>query len=174
MNNTKELWKDIIDYEGIYQVSNLGRVKSVGREFLDRNSKKHCVRERILKSVDNDNGYLIVGLRKDGKNKMHRIHRLVALSFVPNLGNKKTVNHKNLIKYDNRADNLEWSTQSENVIHAYKYSKYDKHKKFNRVLARIIKDLVNNGLSDNGVAKLFGVRAPSIRYIRIKKPSYKF
>jgi hypothetical protein len=102
----KEIWKDVPGYEGIYQVSNLGSVLS-----LNKNKKR--------KFGDNGHGYLFVSLSKDGAVKCFYVHRLVAKLFIDNPKNKATVNHKNGIKSDNRACNLEWMTQSENSQHGF-------------------------------------------------------
>lgn len=98
-----EVWKDIEGYEGYYQVSNLGRVKSF-----------KCNSPKILKNGKCTMGYYMVSLN----NSSRRIHRLVAETFIQNPSNKKTVNHKNGVKGDNHVDNLEWATQKENVIHS--------------------------------------------------------
>lgn len=101
-----EIWKDIIGYEGRYQVSNLGRVKSLNYNNTNK--------EKILKPKKESNGYLRVNLSKNGKAKMHSVHRLVAIAYIPNPENKETVNHKNENKEDNRVENLEWMTSYEN------------------------------------------------------------
>lgn len=110
---TKEVWRDIEGYEGLYQVSNMGRVKSLGRK--DRFGR--VIKERILEPAVTHNGYLRVGLHIDGKRKMLRVHRLVCEAFHENPDNKSEVNHVNEDKTDNRACNLEWSTRTENCNH---------------------------------------------------------
>ena len=97
-----EIWKDIKDYEGLYQISNYGRVKSLG------NSQKR--KEKILKPEYSNKDYACVHLRKDGKNKKYRIHRLVAEAFMPNPDNLPCVNHKDENKLNNKVENLEWCT----------------------------------------------------------------
>ena len=111
----KEIWKDIEGYEGLYQVSNMGRVKSVERTIW--NSGKGCyktVHERILKAEINNSGYLLVGLSKGGKVKLCSIHRLVAEAFIPNIDNLPCINHKDENKVNNHMENLEWVTYKEN------------------------------------------------------------
>lgn len=100
----KEIWKDIKDYEGLYQVSNLGRVKRIK---LDR----------ILKGFKNTDGYRIVRLSKNRVVSNQRIHRLVAQAFIPNTDNKPTVNHIDENKTNNMVSNLEWMTRKENNNH---------------------------------------------------------
>mgnify|MGYP003362066879 FL=1 len=105
-----EEWKDIHNYEGLYQVSNLGRVKS-----LKRRSKFKIIYEDIIKKQTNVNhGYLIVSLSKNGKKKNFYVHRLVAEAFIPKTETKNDVNHINENKHDNRAKNLEWCTKKYN------------------------------------------------------------
>ena len=102
-----EIWKDIEGYEGLYQVSNMGRVKSL--------NYRRTGKEEILKGVDYGEGYLYVSLWKDGKVKQCRINRLVAQAFIENPQNLPEVNHKNEDKTDNRVENLEYCSSSYNV-----------------------------------------------------------
>lgn len=113
----KEIWKDVVGYDnmykGMYQVSNLGRVRS-----LDRiNNIGRRVDGRILKYGDSGDGYKIVVLTKNAKSRTVKVHRLVAMAFVENKNNnnKLVVNHIDEDKYNNNSDNLEWVTQKENV-----------------------------------------------------------
>jgi hypothetical protein len=103
-----EVWEDIIGYEGFYQVSDLGRVKSL-----------RFNKEIILKFGVDWSGYLLVNLFKNGIPKNMKAHRLVALTFIPNPENKLEVNHKDGIKTNNNIENLEWSTRAENCLHAW-------------------------------------------------------
>lgn len=107
-----EVWKDIQGYEGLYQVSNQGRVKS-----LERRTQTRVCHEKIMNSQF-DTRYLFVRLSKDGKKRNLLIHRLVANEFIPNRDGCPYVNHINGKKTDNRVENLEWCTPSENTVHA--------------------------------------------------------
>lgn len=125
-----EKWRDIIDYEGIYQISNLGNVKSLERIVSNnKNDGVRIVKEKILHSIDNGNGYKFVSLNKNNKHKNFYIHRLVAGAFVENPENKKYVNHKDFNKYNNNASNLEWCTQKENVNYSVERMKHPKNSK---------------------------------------------
>ena len=113
-----EEWKDIViekggqvfDYTGLYQVSNLGRVRSLDR--IDGMGRK--VEEKILK-LGNNKGYQSVFLHKNGKAKIFQVHRLVATAFIPNPDNLPVVNHKDENPSNNCVDNLEWCTQKYNI-----------------------------------------------------------
>lgn len=115
-----EIWKDIVGFEGRYQVSNIGNVKAVERIRQFRKGRFGFWAERPLISSKNEQYNRIQLINKEGKSLHFSIHRLVAQAFVENLDpiNKKIVNHINGIKYDNRAVNLEWCTNQENMNHA--------------------------------------------------------
>lgn len=115
MKNTEEIWRDVIEFEGYYQVSNLGNVRSLDRIIIDGRLKKG---KEIKQSFD-QKGYKIVGLSKFPIRKNLKVHRLVCLSFLENPMNKPEVNHINGIKHDNFVENLEWCTRKENVIHSW-------------------------------------------------------
>ena len=108
-------------YEGLYEVSSLGRVKSLERiiDGIGRGFPR-VKKESILTPGVAGNGYLFVNLSKDGLAKEYFVHRLVALAFIPNQDNKGDVNHKDGNKRNNIVDNLEWCTRKENVQHAYR------------------------------------------------------
>ena len=117
-----EVWKDIKDYEGLYQVSNLGRIKrlkKITKWFSVNHLCERVDEEKILCQEKNTTGYNTVKLNKDGKTKKKNVHRLVAEMFIDNVKNKKTVNHKDGNKQNNCVENLEWATYGENNKHAY-------------------------------------------------------
>lgn len=137
METKTEIWKDIEGYEGMYQVSNLGRVRS-----LDRYIPAKCAlsktdddvlffrKGKIIKQfeIGRKTGYFGVGLSKGDKAKMFRVHRLVAMAFIPNPDNLSEVNHIDEDKSNNRADNLEWCTRLYNEHHGTKIERAAKNR----------------------------------------------
>lgn len=111
----QEIWKDVKGYEGLYQVSNIGNVRSVDRYVNNRK-----IKGKSLLPSDTGRGYLGVSLYKNGNKKTLNIHKLVANSFIPCTKNKSQVNHKDGDKHNNNVSNLEWCSCSENIKHAFR------------------------------------------------------
>ena len=109
----EEVWRNVVGYEGLYMVSNLGNFRSFPKK------SRHCDECEMTKRVGSG-GYLYVHLRKDGKSCTKLVHRLVAEAFIENDRNKSQVNHLDGNKQNNNVENLEWVTCSENQIHAYR------------------------------------------------------
>ena len=105
----EEEWRDVVGYEGLYQVSNMGRIKSFPRKGT------RTKEDRILKPLQNNNSYQYVDLYKNKKVKRYLIHRLVASTFIDNFKNYNCVNHKDENPKNNKVDNLEWCTQEYNI-----------------------------------------------------------
>jgi len=116
-----EVWKDITDYEGYYQVSNLGRVKSLKRYMFTKRGYLFPVKERILKNGFDKDGYHQVVLVKNRRRKTSRVHQLVAIQFIPNTNRLPIINHVNGIKHDNRPENIEWCTHQYNAAYTYSH-----------------------------------------------------
>lgn len=114
-----EQWKDITGYEGIYQVSNTGLVKSLPRQVWNGWAMV-STEEKLLKPNTLAKGYYQVTLNKQHKRKCFQVHRLVAQAFIPNPEGYDQVNHINGVKDDNRVENIEWCNNSMNQIHAYR------------------------------------------------------
>lgn len=132
-----EIWKDIPDYEGLYQASNLGRIRSL--------SFKGNKRIKIRKQHLNICGYYTLGLYNNNKTNTRSVHRMVAFAFLGK--SKLTVNHKNGIKIDNNINNLEFMTSSDNIRHSYIIGLHDEH---NKKLSKKLK----NGLSKDSPATI--------------------
>lgn len=137
----KEIWKDIEGFEGLYQISNMGRVKSL--------NYRRTGKEKILEGYDNGKGYLRVNLRKEGNRKQYLVHQLVSQAFIPNPYNLPCINHKNEIKSDNCVQNLEWCDYS------YNNSYNDKAKKAGKKISKPV-------IGINKVSGLI-VEFPSVR-----------
>ena len=108
-----EVWKDIDGFEGLYQVSSFGRVKSLKRYVKKSNGKTMLVNERICKPFVNK-GYFYVTLSKNGHQPNKKVHRLVASAFIPNPKSLPHINHKDEVLSNNKASNLEWCTEDYN------------------------------------------------------------
>jgi hypothetical protein len=121
INLLNEIWRPIKGYEGFYEVSSEGRVKSLGRDFVSPVTGKVYRRRGGLIKPQHDckRGYMKVMLRKGNIPKGFSVHRLVATAFLQNSENRREVNHLNGDKSDNRVQNLEWTSPSENRIHGY-------------------------------------------------------
>lgn len=156
----EEIWKDIKGYEGLYQVSNLGNVKSLPREFTRKDGRRYVVKECVLKGGKASAGYFTVNLL----NKTHTIHRLVAEAFIFNPENKECVNHVDGDKLNNNVKNLEWCTYSENNKHAY-----DKGlKKHNNLVLDTSNGVYYDSAKDACIA--LGLNQPTVcRYLNGKR-----
>jgi hypothetical protein len=115
----KEIWKDIKEYKGLYQVSNLGNVKSLSRKLKTKNGFRQ-VKTKILKPAISLHGYSRVILWKNNVPRNFAVHRLVAMNFLKKDSHRLTVNHKDGIKTNNNLNNLEWLTICENIAHSIK------------------------------------------------------
>lgn len=120
-----EIWKDIDGYDGLYQISNLGRVKSLGRR-----GKGCSLEDKILKPMVNKDGYHLVNLKDiNHVAKWFTVHRLVALHFIPNPNDYKEINHKDEVKSNNIVTNLEWCTREYNVSYGTVIERQSNNKK---------------------------------------------
>jgi hypothetical protein len=157
-----EIWKDIVNYEGFYSVSTLGRIRN------NRN-------EHFLIPSLTTKGYGTVVCMVKNRRKKFSIHRLVATTFIPNIYNKPQINHLNGIKTDNRTINLEWVTQTENLNHAFKnnirHDQGENHYKHKLSDTEVIKirELRLSGLYCSKIAKLYNVTESCIYNITTGK-----
>jgi DNA-binding transcriptional regulator YiaG len=168
----KEIWKDISNYEGLYQVSSYGRIRSL--DHIDRlgRLKKSCV----LSLRGHSSGYKLVNLYRNSKRRSYRIHRLVAQTFIPNHNNLPEVNHKDGNKSNNFIDNLEWVTSKENSDHKDKIlgkcAKGEHHilSKLNNKEVKRIRGLLKEGkLTQQQIAEIYNVSDVTISHIKTGK-----
>lgn len=173
----KEIWKEVKGFEGFYEVSNLGRVRSLDRMVLiqkkGRNPYYISCKGIMMKCTIGTNGYREVPLRK-GENRF-LVHRLVAQAFIENPDNLPNVNHIDNNKLNNNVENLEWVTQSRNCYHAFdvganKHGIEHHNSKFSEEQVRDIKKLLEKGeLSQRAIARMYEVSQTTIRMIAIGK-----
>lgn len=169
----EEVWKDIPDYEGYYQVSNLGRFRSLTRELYrvkNSNIKWKTLQGKIIEPKMSRQGYYLeVCLSKNRIRRVKNIHRLIATLFIDNPESKPQVNHKNGIKTDNRVENLEWVTAKENALHCiYTLKNPKKSGEYagrSKSVLKVDKDenILNKFININEAAKFDNVNRITIR-----------
>lgn len=164
-----EIWKDIKGYEGSYQVSNLGNVKSLDREMMVNGGIKQYYSQVRKPSVMKD-GYLAMTLWRDSKGKSLRVSRLVAAAFLENPDGYDQVNHKDGIKENNNVDNLEWCSSSQNAQHALrvglrKSGENHSCSKLTNFQVRQVPNLLAQGFSQKYISNLYGVSYSTIKNI---------
>lgn len=121
-----ELWKSVSGYEGYYEISSIGRIKSLARVITRSDGQTRLITEKFLTPVKHNDGYLSIKLCKNGHCKTVRIHRLVAEAFIPNPQNLPEVNHKDMDRSNNNVTNLEWTTHLANVAYSASKGKYQR------------------------------------------------
>lgn len=137
-----EEWRDIPDYEGLYQVSNMGRIKSLDRRIKRTSTTKRNWKGRIMKLAET-RGYYTIQLSKNGKVKIHGVHRLVAFAFIENPNNYPVINHKDENPLNNHVDNLEWCTYSYNNSYGTRTKRAIK--KFKKKMSKKVYQYTLNG-----------------------------
>ena len=162
-----EVWKDIKGYEGYYQISNLGRVKSLFRIVPHKLKGKKTIPEKILKQCISSPGYYATVLTKNSKGKSTRIHRLIAFHFIANPENKPEINHKKTIKTDNRIENLEWVTRKENIAHAIRHGLWENNLKSRAKLTiKEVKEIRKSKLTRKEIATKYNVSIYAIKDVQ--------
>ena len=135
----QEIWKDIKNYEGLYKISNLGRVKSLPK-YAGRSYRK----EKILKTYLDKNGYVKVILCKNNRTRFLSIHRLLAEAFIPNPNDYPQINHKDENKQNNSLNNLEWCTCKYNINYGTRTKRDVEKRKMKREQKQKLLDLLPN------------------------------
>ena len=143
-----EIWKDVVGYEGLYMVSNLGRIKSLERTVNTKRGAKRY-KSKILTQTTAITGYLQVRFHNSDGGKTFLVHRIVAKSFLPNPSHLSIVNHKNGIKSDNALSNLEWVTYSQNLNHALQNGLNAKTK----ILSDSVREEIRNVYSSSKISQ---------------------
>jgi hypothetical protein len=167
-----ELWREVVDFEGLYEISNFGRVKSCARIVTQASGVLYPVREKIIALGVHTQGYKLACLAKDGARHTRLVHRLVAIAFIPNPNALPDVNHLDMDKTNNCTTNLEWCTPLRNQRHAAKNGRFHgrTNTKFQRKLtpesADIIRDSTN---SYADLAAQYGVSEHTISDVRTKR-----
>lgn len=153
-----EIWKDIKDYPNSYQISSFGRIRSLDKTVTfirNGNVYPRKIKGKILTPTPSGRGYLQTLLTKEGKGKMHTIHRLVAEAFIPKESNNLVVNHIDGDKLNNNVSNLEWVTQSDNIKQSYdKLGNIPWNKRYGPINQTYTKiDLIVDAIIDNPYSK---------------------
>jgi hypothetical protein len=164
-----EIFKDIEGYEGYYQISNLGKVKSLQRIVDNHSGFKKVLKEKFLNPNISKTGYYVVSFKKNNIKKTFKLHRLIANSFIAHVKDKKFVNHINGIKTDNRIENLEWCTILENNTHARKIGLIN-DMGYNHVSSKLTKEqvifIINSSLKYKELGFMFNVNFTTIYKVK--------
>lgn len=142
----KEIWKPVKGYEGFYEISTFGNIRSLDRIIINSKGVKRMVKSSIPKSRKSNRGYLRIQLHKNGTSKEFSIHRLVAEAFIPNPNNLPCVNHKDENPLNNHVDNLEWCTYKYNSNYGTSRERLSKSKRKNRPVLQL--DLHGNVIKE--------------------------
>jgi hypothetical protein len=160
-----EIWKSIKDYENLYQVSNLGRIRSMHSKWNNSGDKILCGRLH--------EGYYKIVLTKDGKASQKFIHRLIAEAFIPNPHNKPCINHINGIKTDNSIENLEWVTIQENCQHAHNTGLQPSRKGGNNPWSKLnsgqVLEIFHSTRSNREIAEQYNITRDAVSLIKTGK-----
>lgn len=162
----KEMWRPIKGYEGLYEISNQGRVKSLTRYCMSFGYRKTLLKEKIMKPSRSPSGYFQVGLSKNGKRRHFFIHRLVATTFISNPNNYLCINHKDEVKTNNCVNNLEWCTTKYNNNYGTARKRAKRTFIINKTkgINDIDKALLNTHVTKTALAKRLGISKWTLRH----------
>jgi hypothetical protein len=165
-----EVWKDIVGYEGLYQVSNMGNIKTMSR--LHRTDRPYVKQERLLNPPTNATGYKQVTLYKDKKGIIHSVHKLVATAFIERQPHDQVVNHKDGVKVNNTVYNLEWCTYGHNQSHAIRTGLIRIHRGESHYASKLtdkqrqeIKQLRSTGMKQKDIGFIYGIGQQAVSKI---------
>jgi len=166
----EEVWKPVVGYEDLYEVSSMGRIRGLRGKNGKSNTRKVFLMSLV---INKSSKYLAITVgRKGDKQKNMLVHRLVAQAFIPNPGSKPEVNHINGVKIDNKVENLEWVTLSENHKHAYKIG-LQTPMRGNHPMAKLslekvqkIKSMIRSGVTVRTIVEIFNVSSKLISDIK--------
>lgn len=171
-----EIWKPVVGFEGFYEVSNLGRVKSLDRMVCHDSSacitSRRKMKGRILKNGKDGHGYFHVNLCKDGNKTNPAVHRLVAQAFIPKIEGKEYVNHIDSDFTNNNVNNLEWCTQRENLIHGRKYGNIKQYNEKKVMMFSKDMEFIREFKSICEASRITGICETGIRGCCNNKPKY--
>lgn len=171
-----EIWKEIKGYEGYYEVSSFGNIRSMNRVVNHAKGGVMRIKQKNIKLNNHSSGYKIVSLSKDGIVKTNLVHRLVALTFITNTDSKPEINHKDLDKKNNSISNLEWVTSKENkdhfainsqILQIEKFCKGEKHPKSKITEKQAFDIKYNSGhLKLRELREIYGLSLMALSHIR--------
>ena len=171
MQKQEEIWKDILEYEGYYQISNLGRVKSIDRVIINSKGTKRFYKGKMLSKILNNCGYFCVNLTIGKKRNQFSIHRLLGTYFIPNPLNLPQIDHLDAVKTNNALHNLEWVTSEENTERAKNKGLMpkgvDNHK--SKLTEIQVLDIRSSNLRNIDLSKKYNVSKTLIGYIKKRK-----
>ena len=167
-----EEWKDVSGYEGFYKVSNLGNIKSVDRK-IERSTSVMELKGKAMSRYIGNTGYPMVSLCINGESKRYSVHRIVAKAFLSNPLNKAYVNHIDGNKQNSNLENLEWSTPTENSIHAHEHGlanvgKGEKHRSAKLTVDKV-KYIRESSKTVRELSSMFNVSKQAIRDVKMKR-----
>lgn len=169
-HETDEIWKDVVGYEGLYQVSNIGRVRSLDRTvFNNGNKSMNLIKGCMMNPRRIRDTYLIVNVCRDNIHKKLFVHRMVATAFIPNPENKEQVNHIDHDKLNNHVSNLNWMTRQENHQYAVSEGRFKNMTKRGRLTKEEILHIRKKEMPRMEYVKLYGVCSSTIRNVQSGK-----